>query len=170
MAMAVSFEKEFIDAKMESSVPAELCKMLAQRLKRHFDGKGPLGLSGADDAVARFVDSAVAAFFDQDLFRAVSMLLGNAKGSFCLFVSCSLDAHRQVVLAARGQTMSVAFYPAKNLILWASEQVLPYAAERPFSIPRRRRAHSLIATFVSNSSREQPDILDHRQLSLITSA
>ena len=50
------------------------------------------------------------------------MFLANAKGSFGLFVSCSLDANRQVVLAARGQTISIAFYPRQNTILWGSEQ------------------------------------------------
>jgi hypothetical protein len=121
--MAASFEKEFIDAKMSASGTDELRKALSKSLKQYFGGKTVLGLTDADDAVARFVDSAVGAFFEQDLFSAVRMLLGNAKGSFGLFVSCSLDAHRQVVLAARGQTISVAFYPAQNLILWASEQV-----------------------------------------------
>lgn len=126
MAAAVSFEKEFTDAKLSLLDIPELVQTLCQRLKQYYEGKTVLGLTD-DDAVPRFIDSAVDAFFHQDLFSAVRMLLGNAKGSFGLFVSCSLDAHRQVVLAARGQTISVAFYPAQNMVLWASEQVNHFA-------------------------------------------
>jgi hypothetical protein len=132
--VASAFEKEFVDAKMHASAPAELRKTLVQRLKSYFGDKAVLGLPPSSDAAAAFVAAAAAAFFDQDLLRAAQMLLSNAKGSFGLFVSCSLDAHRQIVLAARGQTMSVAFYPAQNLVLWASEQVRAPAQR----IPRRK--------------------------------
>ena len=68
------------------------------------------------------------AFFDNDLFFAAKTFLQNAKGSFGLCISSSLDAHRQVCLAARGQTMSVAFYPSKGLICFGSEQASVKAA------------------------------------------
>lgn len=45
------------------------------------------------------------AFFDNDLFFTTKTFLKNAKGSFGLCVTSSLDAHRQVCLAARGQTV-----------------------------------------------------------------
>ncbi len=134
--MTSAFEKEFADAKILTPAPAELCKSLTQRLKSYFGDKAVLGLTPSSDAVAAFVTTAVAAFFDQDLLRATQMLLSNAKGSFGLFVSCSLDAHRQVVLAARGQTMSIGFYPAQNLVLWASEQVrVRVAPHTPHPLP-----------------------------------
>jgi hypothetical protein len=90
------------------------------------------------------------AFFDNDLFFTTKTFLRNAKGSFGLCVTSSIDANRQIVLAARGQTvspclcctveplrsslvshdvipscftqMSIAFYPNKGLICYGSEQ------------------------------------------------
>lgn len=69
-----------------------------------------------------FVRTTVHAFFDNDLLQTTKLFLENAKGSFGLSISSSLDAHRQVVLAARGQTMSIAFYPKKGLVCYGSEQ------------------------------------------------
>jgi hypothetical protein len=43
-------------------------------------------------------------------------------------VNSSLDAHRQIVVAARGQTISVATYPQSGLVLWGSEQAACKAA------------------------------------------
>jgi hypothetical protein len=62
------------------------------------------------------------AFFDNDLFQTTKLLLGNAVGSFGLMITCSEDANRQVCIAARGQAMSVAFYPDKGLVCYGSEQ------------------------------------------------
>jgi hypothetical protein len=45
------------------------------------------------------------AFFDNDLLMATTTFLKNAKGSFGLCVTSSIDAHRQICLAARGQTV-----------------------------------------------------------------
>lgn len=69
---------------------------------------------------AGFARVTIDAFFDNDLLQTTKYFLENAKGSFGLFVSCSLDAHRSICLAARGQTMSIAFYPKKGLICYAS--------------------------------------------------
>lgn len=69
-----------------------------------------------------FVRVTINAFFDNDLFHCMKEFLSNAKGSFGLMVTSSLDAHRQVCVAARGQTISVAFYPNKGLICYGSEQ------------------------------------------------
>ena len=93
-----------------------------RRLRGLGAGGGALGLGAEDGAAARFADAAAGAFLDQDLLRAVRGFLAGAKGSFGLFASCSLDAHRQFVLAARGQTMSLAFYPRQGVVLWGSEQ------------------------------------------------
>lgn len=48
------------------------------------------------------------AFFDNDLFMTTKMFLKNAKGSFGLCVTSSLDAKRQICMAARGQTVRTA--------------------------------------------------------------
>mmetsp|Transcript_30276 Transcript_30276/g.93696 ORF Transcript_30276/g.93696 Transcript_30276/m.93696 type:complete len:670 (+) Transcript_30276:129-2138(+) len=82
------------------------------------DGRG-LG------AVAR---AAVDGFFDNDLLRTAVIFLEGAKGSFGLCLTNSLDAHRQLVVAARGQTVSVAAYPAEGMILFTSEQAAAKAA------------------------------------------
>jgi hypothetical protein len=69
-----------------------------------------------------FAMATIDAFFDNDLLNATKIFLANAKGSFGLTVSSTLDGHRQVCIAARGQPMSVAFYPKKGLICYGSEQ------------------------------------------------
>ena len=69
-----------------------------------------------------FVRFTVNAFFDNDSLFTMKYFLTHAKGSFGLMVTCSLDAHRQLCVAARGQTISVAFYPKKGLICYGSEQ------------------------------------------------
>ena len=72
--------------------------------------------------VCKFALATIDAFFDNDLFNTVKIFMDNAKGSFGLCVMSSLDSHRQICLAARGQTISVAFYPKKHVILYGSEQ------------------------------------------------
>jgi hypothetical protein len=75
-----------------------------------------------DASLQAFCLATINAFFDNDLFWTLSTFLENAKGSFGLCITSSLDAHRQLCLAARGQTMSIAFYPNKGLICYGSEQ------------------------------------------------
>ena len=79
--------------------------------------------SDEEDAdLKNFVEDAVNAFFDNDLLHSTRLFLQDAKGSFGLMVASSLDAHRQTCFAARGQTLSLAFYPRKGLICYGSEQ------------------------------------------------
>ena len=87
-----------------------------------------LGLDMEGGDLVRFVNKTVDGFFDNDLLASVRSFLGNAKGSFGLCITCSLDAKRQLVVAARGQTISVAFYPGSGLVLWGSEQAAVKAA------------------------------------------
>ncbi len=75
-----------------------------------------------DADLERFVRSTIDAFFDNDLLHTTRLFLQNAKGSFGLMIASSLDAHRQTCFAARGQTLSIAFYPRKGLICYGSEQ------------------------------------------------
>eukprot|EP00613_Pedinella_sp_CCMP2098_P067037 CAMPEP_0171988882 /NCGR_PEP_ID=MMETSP0993-20121228/276127_1 /TAXON_ID=483369 /ORGANISM="non described non described, Strain CCMP2098" /LENGTH=1339 /DNA_ID=CAMNT_0012641859 /DNA_START=956 /DNA_END=4976 /DNA_ORIENTATION=- len=79
---------------------------------------GQTSISKQDGA---FATACVNNFFDNDLLQATRSFLSGATGSFGLCVNSSLDAHRQVCLAARGQTMSVAFYPKQGIVVWASE-------------------------------------------------
>ncbi|KAK3287859.1 hypothetical protein CYMTET_4650 [Cymbomonas tetramitiformis] len=72
--------------------------------------------------IEAFVGCTVDAFFDNDLLHTTRFFLANAKGSFGLCVSSSLDAGKELVVAARGQTMSVAFYPDIGIVCFASEQ------------------------------------------------
>lgn len=72
-------------------------------------------------SLEKFVRATVNAFFDNDLLHSMRIFLENAKGSFGLCVTTSLDAHRQVVFAAKGQTLSIAFYPRKGVICYGSE-------------------------------------------------
>eukprot|EP00531_Pseudo-nitzschia_arenysensis_P016726 CAMPEP_0116156094 /NCGR_PEP_ID=MMETSP0329-20121206/22651_1 /TAXON_ID=697910 /ORGANISM="Pseudo-nitzschia arenysensis, Strain B593" /LENGTH=1586 /DNA_ID=CAMNT_0003653159 /DNA_START=153 /DNA_END=4916 /DNA_ORIENTATION=- len=69
-----------------------------------------------------FCQHTIDAFFDNDLFMTTKIFMQNAKGSFGLSVTSNLDSHRQMCLAARGQTISIAFYPVKDLICYGSEQ------------------------------------------------
>lgn len=75
-----------------------------------------------DSDLANFVLATIDAFFDNDLLHSTRLFLQDAKGSFGLMVSSSVDSHRQVCFAARGQTSSIAFYPRKGLICYGSEQ------------------------------------------------
>jgi hypothetical protein len=70
----------------------------------------------------KFVRATVNAFFDNDLLHSLSIFMKNAKGSFGLCVTSSMDSYRQAVFAAKGQTLSVAFYPKKGVICFGSEQ------------------------------------------------
>lgn len=72
--------------------------------------------------VYKFAVACVNAFFDNDLLQTVKIFMAHSKGSFGLCVMSSLDSNRQICLAARGQTISVAFYPQKHIILYGSEQ------------------------------------------------
>ena len=75
-----------------------------------------------EGALPKFVKDTIDAFFDNDLLHSMRLFLENAKGSFGLCVVSTLDAWRQVCFAAKGQTLSVAFYPKKGLICYGSEQ------------------------------------------------
>ena len=77
--------------------------------------------SGVDAALDALVQSSVNAFFDQGLLAAARQLLGSAMGSFGLVLSHSLDATGELIVAARGQTMSVAFYPETGIVMFGSE-------------------------------------------------
>lgn len=81
-----------------------------------------ISIDEENSELERYVRSTIDAFFDNDLLHSTRLFLQNAKGSFGLMIASSLDAHRQTCFAARGQTLSIAFYPRKGLICYGSEQ------------------------------------------------
>ena len=93
-----------------------------------FEGGGCTPASLDATAAKALVRVAVRAFFEQDLLAAARQLLANAIGSFGLVLSTSLDAPNELVVAARGQTMSIAFYPKLGCFLFGSESAATKAA------------------------------------------
>ncbi len=116
-------DAEFTAVRHVATSRADLRRLLSERLLRRPGLVRALGLSLEDGAAARFAEAAAAAFLDQDLLRAARGLMAGASGDLALFASCSLDAGRRLVLAARGRPLSVAFYPRLGLVLWGSDQV-----------------------------------------------
>ena len=81
----------------------------------------PAGWAQCESALHRLAEVACRAFFFGDLLRAGRELMAGAQGSFGLVLSHSLDCQRDLVIAARGQTMSIAFYPSTGLVVFGSE-------------------------------------------------
>lgn len=102
-------------------VRQQLCQQMEERL-------GPALMSQYvlfDEeraALTKFMETAITAFLEHDLFCSSNLFFRNARGSFGLCTSSTVSAHRQVVIAARGQSMSVAFYPRMGLVLYGSQQ------------------------------------------------
>lgn len=79
---------------------------LVQPLKKHILlGPGDDKDEEKFDSLYAFCMATIHAFLDNDLFYSTQLFLKHAKGSFGLVVSSSFDAHRQLVIAARGQTV-----------------------------------------------------------------
>ena len=107
-----------------------LRRAVVSELMKKWEKTGVLGVKGdlEGGVLLNMVEKTVEGFFDQDLFQTVRMFLNNAKGSFGLMMNSSLDVGRQLCVAARGQTISVAMYPESGLVLWGSEQAACKAA------------------------------------------
>jgi hypothetical protein len=103
---------------------APLSNFIDSRGSSSSDPENPTGggNDGARITLLAFCMATIHAFFDNDLFMSMKIFLEHARGSFGLCFASSLDGHRQICLAARGQTMSVAFYPNTGLICYGSEQ------------------------------------------------
>jgi hypothetical protein len=67
-----------------------------------------------------FVHHSVRGFLKGDLYTALSELLSRSEGSFGIQVHCTLEPG-VVVIASKGQPMSIAYDPQKPLVLFASE-------------------------------------------------
>ena len=74
--------------------------------------------------LANFVRVVIDAFFDNDLLWTVKTFLSNAKGSFGLCVTSAQSAHRQLCVASRGQTNSIAFYPKSGILCYGERNSL----------------------------------------------
>jgi len=99
----------------------ELSRLIdIDRMHRSLGGQ-PLSPEKMQERVDHFVSATIGAFFLNDLLSTGREVLARASGSFGLVLSHSLDAERELVVAARGQTMSVAFYPQLGLVLFGSE-------------------------------------------------
>ena len=91
-----------------------------------------------------FARAAVNNFFDNDLLYTTRRILSNAVGSFGLCINCSLDSTRQVAFAARGQTISIAFFPRMGIVTYGSEAA---ATKAPLTIVPAGHKERLIAFF-----------------------
>jgi hypothetical protein len=91
--------------------------------------------AGRSDAIHALVTSALNAFLHMDLLAATRQLLAGAKGSFGLVLSHSLDVADQLIVAARGQTMAISFYPQLGLVLFGSEAAATKARITPSYSP-----------------------------------
>jgi hypothetical protein len=107
MLKATQFEEIGETAKVRHSFALRVLTRLEARsgdllmasLKKYFtDEEG-------GSSLLTFCLETIHAFFDNDLFMTTKVFLKNAKGSFGLCVTSSLDANRQICMAARGQTV-----------------------------------------------------------------
>lgn len=73
-----------------------------------------------DSQALSFLRTAVRGFLRGDLYTALSELLSRAEGSFGLQAHCTLEPG-VVVIASKGQPMSISYNPSKPLCLFASE-------------------------------------------------
>ena len=137
-AATVAFEATWEDLVGGASVTRGINELEDEMVKRMLSQLPQLSLpfppsvGSADGGVAKaseeLVRSAVAAFFRQDLLAAGRQLLEKAEGSFGLVLSSAIDSSHELVVAARGQTMSVAFYPRLGLFTFGSESSATKAA------------------------------------------
>ncbi|MGK3756289.1 MAG: hypothetical protein ACI8RD_008600 [Bacillariaceae sp.] len=74
------------------------------------------------DTLYSFVSATIDAFFNNDLLFCLRHFVKYSKGSFGVSFMSLLDAPNQVCYAAKGQTMSIAFYPNEGIICYGSEQ------------------------------------------------
>lgn len=113
------------------------------------------GESGPAYSLFELVTKTIDAFFDNDLFFTTKYFMKNAVGSFGLMVTSSMDASRYICIAARGQPMSVAFYPEKGILCYGSELAAVKAGmtyDNPAGNTRRPRRTPDSSTHTASSS------------------
>jgi len=82
-----------------------ICRYVSTEIGEEVDEEEGANREKALSSVLELCKVTIDAFFDNDLFMTTKTFLKNAKGSFGLCINSSLDAHRQICLAARGQTV-----------------------------------------------------------------
>ena len=103
----------------------------AERLPAHLAELGiRLPAVDQESACRRLAEESIDAFAKMGLLSAARMFLSSARGSFGLVLSHSLDAHNELVVAARGQTMSISFYPQMGVVLFGSEAAVRGTLQR----------------------------------------
>ena len=128
------WSKRMVEA-MEKHLPRLLALVRFVKVREGATGKS-MNARDEERAIRRLIETSVSAFFYNDLLAAGRELLRHAKGSFGLVLSHTLDAKDSFLVAARGQTMSVAFYPHLGAVTFGSEQARP---RRRWASRRRRR-------------------------------
>eukprot|EP00316_Scyphosphaera_apsteinii_P022917 CAMPEP_0119334028 /NCGR_PEP_ID=MMETSP1333-20130426/86522_1 /TAXON_ID=418940 /ORGANISM="Scyphosphaera apsteinii, Strain RCC1455" /LENGTH=1168 /DNA_ID=CAMNT_0007344241 /DNA_START=113 /DNA_END=3619 /DNA_ORIENTATION=+ len=119
--VTAEFEKAWSALVVEADLrEATLRAEMERRMHKQLPAIASSGELSESEAAA-LIQSAVGAFFEQDLLAAGRKLLKFAMGSFGLVLSTSLDAQRELVIGSRGQTMSIAFYPMLGAFLFGSE-------------------------------------------------
>ena len=104
-----------------------------------------------DENLRKFCRITIDAFFDNDLFFTTKEFMASARGSFGISITSNLDSYRQICLAARGQTISIAFYPQIDLICYGSEQA---AVKAGMNVPCDGLYYDDKLQVTNNSSRE----------------
>lgn len=94
---------------------------MAQFLQSEGKHDGLLGISDWTQLrIESFVHHAVRGFLYADLYTVMTELLSRAEGSFGLQAHCTIEPG-VVVIASKGQPMSIAFDPMRPIVLFASE-------------------------------------------------
>ncbi|CAK0893766.1 unnamed protein product [Prorocentrum cordatum] len=99
-------------------------RALADKIVEFFEQPGnaadiqPHGITGVH--LRNFVLRACDYFFGMDLLSSVQLFFQHAEGTFGISVSCTLWP-TSIVLASKGQPISLAVDPTRPLVIWSSE-------------------------------------------------
>ncbi|WP_052055423.1 hypothetical protein [Myxosarcina sp. GI1] len=108
-----------------SAIPPESLNSLAQRILAKINTHSFTAQWSQLQRTA-FVQTAIKAFFNNNLFHATKIFMSKAKGSFGLVTVSTLSAKR-LVLSAKGQPITIGFNWQQGYMVYASE---PAAVDR----------------------------------------
>ena len=117
-----------VDALLEGHLPALHQLLGLADLAHARTGSGRLSTQEEDACLKHFVRVSVSSFLYNDLLYAGKELLRRTKGSFGIVLSHTLDCSNAFLIGARGQTMSIGFYPHLGMVLFGSESAATKAA------------------------------------------
>jgi hypothetical protein len=106
-----------------ASLKSSICfqEHLVQALKSHSST-----INWSELQTINFIQSAIGAFIENDLYRATQIFISQAQGSFGLVTTSTLK-ESEIVICAKGQPMTVGLNMSQGYILYASE---PAAVDR----------------------------------------